>query len=122
MKFYQCSKCGKTVGVIKNSGCPTLCCGEPMNELVPGTVEAATEKHIPVVNIEGNIVTVDVGEVAHPMTDAHLIEWVLIETKQGAQRKRLSADDSPKASFALTDDDELVAAYAYCNLHGLWKK
>lgn len=122
MKFYQCSKCGKTVGVIKNSGCPTLCCGEPMNELVPGTVEAATEKHIPVVNIEGNTVTVDVGEVAHPMTDAHLIEWVLIETKQGAQRKRLSADDSPKASFALTDDDELVAAYAYCNLHGLWKK
>ena len=122
MKFYQCTLCKKIVGMIQNSACPTKCCGESMVELVPNTTDAAVEKHVPEVKIEGNIVTVTVGSTAHPMTAEHYIQWIALETKQGAQRKPLSPEAAPTVTFALVDGDEAVAAYAYCNLHGLWKK
>ena len=122
MKILKCEKCGKMVAVLKKSPCDTFCCGEPMTELTANTTEAAFEKHIPAVSVEGNIVNVTVGEVEHPMIDAHYIEWIMLETKQGRQRKVLAPNEAPKASFALTDDDAPVAAYAYCNLHGFWKK
>ena len=122
MKFYQCMMCKKIVGMIQNSACPTKCCGEPMVELVPNTTDAAVEKHVPVVTVEGNTVTVVVGEAAHPMSEEHFIQWIALETKQGAQRKPLCPGQEPKAVFALVDGDEAVAAYAFCNLHGLWKK
>ncbi len=122
MKFYQCMMCKKIVGMIQNSACPTKCCGEPMVELVPNTTDAAVEKHVPVVTVEGNTVTVVVGEAAHPMSEEHFIQWIALETKQGAQRKPLCPGQEPKAVFALADGDEAVAAYAFCNLHGLWKK
>ncbi len=121
-KFYICEHCGKIIAVVKESGVPVKCCGENMKELVPGAVEAAHEKHIPVVTVEGNTVTFDVGSVEHPMTEEHYIAWVYLVTKQGNQMKELRPGDKPKVSFALCDGDELVAAYAYCNLHGLWKK
>ena len=92
-----------------------------MKELVPGTSDGALEKHVPVVKIEGNKVTVTVGSVEHPMLDAHYIEWIAIETEKGAQRKVLKPGDKPVLEFMLTDDDKFVAAYEYCNLHGLWK-
>ena len=78
-------------------------------------------KHVPVIEQNGTRVTVTVGSVEHPMLDAHYIEWILLETKEGRQRKTLKPGDKPVASFALTEGDAVVAAYEYCNLHGLWK-
>lgn len=121
MRFFKCSKCGQMVGSIKKTGCDVFCCGEPMEELIPGTTDAAVEKHVPAFTVNGNIVDVTVGSVEHPMLDAHYIEWIAVETEQGAQRKSLKPGDAPKASFALTDGDKVVAVYAYCNLHSLWK-
>lgn len=119
-RFYICKHCGNLVGMIHRSGVPIICCGEPMSELIPGTVDASLEKHVPVISISGNIVTVDVGAVAHPMTEEHLIQWIYLQTEHGGQRKCLNAGDAPKATFAL-DGDKAVAAFAYCNLHALWK-
>ena len=120
-KFYVCKHCGNIVAMIKNAGVPIMCCGEPMEELIPGTAEASTEKHIPVYQVDGNRVTVCVGSTHHPMLDEHSIEWVYLQTKQGGQYKTLRPGRSPEVSFALCDADEFEAAYAYCNLHGLWK-
>lgn len=117
-KFYYCKHCGNLIGLVLNKGVPLVCCGEDMTELVPNTVEASKEKHVPVVKINGNVVTVLVGSVPHPMEEAHHIDFIYIETKNGGQRKGLNTD--PKAEFVLIDD-EVIAAYAYCNLHGLWK-
>ncbi|MBR1758245.1 MAG: desulfoferrodoxin [Lachnospiraceae bacterium] len=121
MKFYKCECCGKIIGMVKPSKCPTKCCGEAMVEMVPGTSDGAVEKHVPVYTVEGNVVTVNVGSVDHPMLEAHYIEWVALQTKQGAQRKELKPGDAPQVKFALVEDDEVVEVYAYCNLHGLWK-
>ena len=120
-KFYLCKKCGTMVALVKKGHCIPTCCGDEMTELVAGEVEASKEKHIPVINVNGNIVTVVVGEVEHPMIDVHYIEWISIETNLGNQRKVLKPNDAPKAQFALLDGEKVVAAYAYCNLHGLWK-
>lgn len=122
MKFYKCEKCGKMVGIVKGSACPTMCCGEEMVELVPGTTDAAQEKHVPAYTVEGNMVCVQVGEVAHPMLPEHYIEWIALQTKEGNQRKALKPGDEPKACFAITEGDEVEAVYAYCNLHSLWSK
>ena len=120
-KFYVCKHCGKIIAVVKESGVPVMCCGQKMTEIVPGSVDAAAEKHVPVWTVEGNTVNVKVGEVAHPMLPEHYIEWVSLQSKCGNQRKQLRPGDAPEVSFALTDGDEVEAVYAYCNLHGLWK-
>ncbi len=120
-KFYICEHCGKMVALVKESGVPVMCCGQKMTEIIPGTTDAAVEKHVPVYTVENNIVHVKVGEVEHPMTPEHFIEWVSIQTKQGNQRKALKPGDQPEICFALCDGDEVEAVYAYCNLHGLWK-
>lgn len=120
-KFYVCTHCGNIIGKIKDTGVPVVCCGEPMKELVANSTDAAGEKHVPVATVEGNKVTVVVGEVNHPMTDAHLIEWISVETTHGWQRKTLTSADEPKAEFALAEGEEAKAVYGYCNLHGLWK-
>lgn len=92
-----------------------------MREMIPGTSDGAAEKHVPAVSVDGNRVSVQIGETIHPMMEAHYIEWILIETKKGTQRRNLTPSDEPKASFLLEADDELVAVYAYCTLHGLWE-
>ena len=120
-KFYLCTHCGNLVGMVHSSGVPIICCGEPMKVLVPNTVDAAGEKHLPVVSREGDKVIVAVGSVAHPMVEEHLIQWVYLETSRGGHRCALSAGEEPKAVFVLAEGEEPVAAYAYCNLHGLWK-
>lgn len=120
-KFYICEHCGKMVALVKESGVPVMCCGQKMTEIIPGTTDAAVEKHVPVYTVENNIVHVKVGEVEHPMTPEHFIEWVFIQTNQGNQRKALKPGDQPEICFALCDGDEVEAVYAYCNLHGLWK-
>ena len=120
VKFYKCSHCGNLVGMIHNSGVPMICCGEKMTELVPGSVDAAAEKHVPVICVDGDKVTVSVGSVAHPMAEEHFIEWIYLQTERGGQRKCLAPGEAPEAVFALSGEKP-VAAYAYCNLHGLWK-
>ena len=121
MKFYICETCGNIITHVSASGVPVFCCGKKMTELVPGTTDAATEKHVPVYSVEGNLVRVKVGSVEHTMVDVHFIQWIAVESKQGVQIKYLQPDQAPEAVFALTEGDELVAVYEYCNLHGLWK-
>lgn len=121
-KFFICEHCGNIIAMVKNAGVPVMCCGQKMTELVPGTTDAAVEKHVPSYVVEGNKVIVTVGEVEHPMAEEHYIEWVSIQTKQGNQRKALKPGEAPKICFSICDGDEVEAVYAYCNLHGLWKK
>ena len=120
-KFYICKHCGNIIAKVKDAGVPVVCCGEKMAELVPGTTEAAHEKHIPVYEVKDNVVNVTVGSVEHPMLDVHYIEWISLQTNYGNQRKALNPGDAPKASFALLEGEQIEAVYAYCNLHGLWK-
>ena len=119
-RFFVCDHCGNMVGVIKDAGVPMMCCGQKMTELVPNTVEASGEKHIPVVTVADGVLTVNVGSVDHPMIPEHFIEWVYVETDKGGQRKVLNPGEAPNVSFCL-GNDKPVAVYAYCNLHGLWK-
>ena len=121
MKFYICKKCGKIIAIVKETAVPTMCCGSAMEEIIPGTTDAAVEKHVPVFEVKDGIVTVTVGSVEHPMLPEHYIEWIAIKTKNGNQRKELKAGDVPKATFAIIDGDEVEEVYAYCNLHSLWK-
>lgn len=118
-KFYICKHCGNIIGMIHNSGVPVVCCGENMTELVPNTTEASTEKHLPVVTVDGSVVTVKIGSVAHPMTAEHSIQWVYLETDKGGHRMCLSPGQEPQALFGLKNE-KVIAVYAYCNLHGLW--
>ena len=119
-RFLRCSHCGNIVGVVKDAGVPVVCCGQKMEELVPGAVDAAAEKHVPVFTVDGNKVYVVVGEVTHPATEAHYIEWISIQTKFGNQRKCIEVGSAPATCFSLCNGDEVEAVYAYCNLHGLW--
>ena len=91
-------------------------------ELVAGAVDASLEKHVPVVTKKCKSITVDVGSVAHPMTEEHLIEWVALETEKGYQIQYFNAGEAPVSAFKIADGDKAVAVYAYCNLHGLWMK
>lgn len=120
-RFFICEHCGNMIGFLNFSGVPVVCCGENMKELVPNTMDASAEKHVPVIKVDGNIVTVEIGTAPHPMIEKHFIEWVYIQTAKGGQRKVLLPNNQPSVQFALTDDDNMEAAYAYCNLHGLWK-
>lgn len=118
--FFQCAHCGNTIGLIIDAGVSMYCCGEPMRELRANTEDAAQEKHVPVIAVVGNLVTVGIGSVDHPMTPDHRIEWVYLLSEKGGQRKELKLKNRPSVCFSLTDDDAVVEAYAYCNLHGLW--
>lgn len=119
MKFYKCDKCGNVLFSM-NEKCDGLtCCGKDMKELIPRGVDGALEKHVPVVFEEEGVVTVKVGEVEHPMTEEHYIEFIVVETNRSIHIKRLQPGDKPQASFILNDED-VVNTVAYCNLHGLW--
>ncbi len=122
MKFFICERCGNIVAMVKDSGAPISCCGQNMTEITAGTTDAAVEKHVPVVEVKDGIVTVTVGEVAHPMAPEHYIQWIALSTNKGNQRKTLEPGDEPKACFAICDGETVEAAYAYCNLHSLWKR
>ncbi len=120
-KFYICEKCGNVVEIINASGVTPHCCGQKMSVLEAGVVEASREKHIPEVEVLGDRVKVVVGSVIHPMAEEHSILWIYLETDKGGHRKDLKAGEAPEAVFAL-EGEKPVAVYAYCNLHGLWKK
>lgn len=118
-KFYKCETCGNVVVKLVDSKVPLVCCGSKMQELVPNTVDASNEKHVPQVTmLENNMIKVEVGSVAHPMTEEHHIAFIYVETDKGGIKVDLK--DKPKAVVALGDAKPLVV-YEYCNLHGLWK-
>ena len=121
LRFFKCAHCGQIIAFAKNTGIPVKCCGQNMVEIIPGTTDAAAEKHVPVYTVENGIATVSVGSVAHPMLEEHYIEWIAIETNMGNQRKALKPGAEPVAKFALLPGEEIIAAYEYCNLHSLWK-
>ena len=121
-KFYKCSHCGNIIAKVKDMGVPVICCGEKMQEMIPGTVDASLEKHVPVYEIKDNIVTVSVGAVEHPMLNEHYIEWISLQTNKGNQRKVLNPGDKPTACFVLCEGEVVEAVFEHCNLHGLWKK
>ena len=120
MKFYVCEHCGNIVYYVKNKGVPVMCCGQKMKELIPGVSDGAAEKHVPVIKQEGQKVIVEVGSVEHPMADVHHIEWIILQTEKGVQRRNLLPGEKPRAEFILAEGDEFVAAYEYCNIHSLW--
>lgn len=118
-KFYICRHCGNLIEMVHDAKVPVFCCGQKMEALEPNTVEASNEKHIPVVEVKGSQVHVNVGSVDHPMVPEHFIEWVYVETENGGYRKELYPQSAPNVVFEL-GSDKPVAVYAYCNLHGLW--
>ena len=122
MRFFKCLVCGKIIAIVNDRQVPTFCCGKEMVELVPNTEDGAHEKHIPVIEVVERVATVTVGEVEHPMVDAHYIEWIALQTNKGNKRVELKPGDKPQAKFALLPDEEVIAALEYCNLHGLYKK
>ena len=119
-RFYICSHCGNIVEMVHDAGVKPFCCGQKMNELIPNTVDASGEKHIPAVKVGEGVVEVNVGSVDHPMVDVHWIEWVQLVTDKGSYRKWLNPGEAPNVKFLLSEEKP-VAVYAYCNLHGLWK-
>ena len=118
-KFYKCAHCGNVVMKVVDNKVPVFCCGQKMEELVPNTVDASGEKHLPVVTDLGNgLLKVEVGSVHHPMLPEHHIAFIYVETQRGGIRVDLK--DEPVA-VVYVGNDKPVAVYEYCNLHGLWK-
>ena len=119
VKFYKCPVCGNIVELIEGDIKRTKCCGQEMELLVANTVDAAVEKHVPVYEVVDNELVVTVGEVEHPMSEEHYIMWVLLVTDNRSYRVELKPNDKPVVKLPYVDNSTL---YAYCNLHGLWKK
>lgn len=119
-KFFICRHCGNVATKMVDAGAPLVCCGEKMEELTANTVDAAQEKHVPVLRDYTDQVEVVVGGVIHPMEEKHFIAFIYLVTDKGEYIKKLAPGEEPKAVFALKDE-KVIAAYEYCNLHGLWK-
>ena len=122
LQFFKCEHCGNIAVKLFDEGPALFCCGEKMSELVPDSVEASHEKHIPVIDFVDGVVRVKVGEEPHPMIDTHWITMIVLETNRGFQYAKLNPGDAPEAEFALAPGENPIAAYDYCNIHGLWVK
>ena len=118
VKFFKCNICGRIECIVDNEEKDLMCCGEEMTELKPNTVDAAVEKHIPTYSIEGDMISVKVGDIEHPMTEEHYIMWIACFDNNSVEFVKLTPNDKPEARFKNAEQFEL---YAYCNLHGLWK-
>ncbi len=121
MEFYRCSRCGNIITKLTDSKVPVVCCGEPMQKLEAGSVDAALEKHVPVAVCLPDRVEAAVGQAAHPMLPEHWIEWIVLEMERSFAVCRLTPGDEPRAVFPLQERETPKTVYAYCNLHGLWK-
>lgn len=119
IKFFKCSNNGLVIPICNCFTDETSL--SDVKEIVPNSVDAATEKHLPVITCSGHTVTVNVGSVTHPMSEEHSITTVILETQNGGQYQYLPSSGQPVAKFQVSDGDKAIAAYAYCNLHGLWK-
>lgn len=117
--FYKCSACGNVVDIIEDSGKDITCCGKKLEKLEPNVVEASAEKHLPVAEIDGDIITVRVGTVEHPMVDEHFIKWVSVMSANRVQRVFLAPHQKPEAVFNVPEEGE-ISVYEFCNIHGLW--
>ena len=119
-QIYKCSICGNIVEIVHEGATSLVCCGKPMDLQEENTVDAALEKHVPVIERTANGIKIKVGAVPHPMEEAHYIEWIEIIAGDEIERKFLKPGDAPEAEFNF--DNENLIARAYCNLHGLWQK
>ena len=120
LKIYYCQHCGNVIVKLHDSKVPVACCSEEMKLLQANTVDASKEKHVPVVTrSEGGRIKVSVGAAAHPMTPEHYIEFIILQTANGYRVANLNPGDKPEVEFY--EDEPVVAVYAYCNIHGLWK-
>ncbi len=117
MKFLKCSICGN---IIKSKKENITCCGKNMELIKPNTTDAATEKHIPVVETNNNIATITVGETLHPMTEEHYIAWIYVTTNLREIKYNLKPNEEPKVTLPLINNETITSIYAYCNLHSLW--
>lgn len=119
LEVYKCEACGNIIEILHGGEGELVCCGEPMKRLIEDTVDAAKEKHVPVVEKIAGGVTVKVGSVSHPMEEKHYIEWIEILADEKVYRQFLNPGDSPEATFMVVAED--IQPRAYCNIHGLWK-
>lgn len=118
--FYRCEHCGNIITKLHDSGVLVVCCGDEMTLLTANSVDASLEKHVPVVSVDGNLVNVKIGSEPHPMLPEHYIEWLYLETTNGGVIHYFQPKNSPEVS--LVTNQTVTNVYAYCNLHGLWKK
>lgn len=121
INIYRCNICGNIAVKLHDSGVNMSCCGQEMVKLSCGVTDASTEKHVPVLERDGQKVTVKVGSVLHPMEENHYIEWIILEKNNGYDVKFLKPGEEPIANFVINEEDEIIAVYEYCNIHGLWK-
>lgn len=122
LKVYRCKICGNLICMIEDHGPVPMCCNTQMRPVNANTEDASLEKHVPIYFREGNHVTVSVGELKHPMSADHFIKWIVLFTDRNAYAKKLFPGEDPEAGFIIGEDENIACAYAYCNLHGLWKK
>ena len=119
--FYRCSICGNLITMLEDSGIAPVCCGQKMNKLDPGTTDASHEKHVPIIDCEERKVFITVGELPHPMSELHYIEWIWLQTTRGGHLRKLYPGEAPSARFRICASERPLCAWAWCNLHGLWK-
>lgn len=121
VKLFKCPYCGNIVFSVKDSGKSLYCCKQKMERVSPGMIDASAEKHVPVVEIKDGKILAKVGAVEHPMNEDHYIEWIAVETTKSTRQILLKPGTKPEAVFYLDDGDTFKAAWAYCNIHSIWK-
>ncbi len=122
MQYFLCNHCGNITELVRDGGAPLHCCGEKMRRMDEDGMIGPAEKHLPKVKIEDGCVFVSVAETPHPMSEEHYIGWIALTTDKGTQRKAFLPSDVPEALFPLLKGEKPLEVYAFCNLHGLWKK
>ena len=120
IRFYRCSVCGKIIVMVDPTMAPTICCGREMQEIVPRSVDASVEKHVPVVTEENGWIKVHVGSAEHPMDPVHYIQWIAVQTTDGFCIRWLEPGEKPEALFSI-GKARVINVWEYCNLHGLWE-
>lgn len=119
-QVWKCEVCGNIIEVLHEGADSLVCCNQPMKLQQENTVDAAKEKHVPVIEKTEKGVLIKVGEVPHPMEEKHYIEWIEVIADGKSYKKQLKPGDKPEADFCIDAED--IIAREYCNLHGLWKK
>lgn len=122
VKYFKCEICGNIIQEVCDSGRTVSCCGREMRQLYPNITDGDKEKHVPFLSLHGDLVRIQIGKLAHPMEKEHYIQWIDLVTNLGIHRRVLSPESLPLAEFVLTDNEKIESIYAYCNIHGLWKK